>query len=116
MWQGQELNTILPQEAPNNMLEQSYSLSLDKTNDHIAQDRANGIEALIRCTDVPKTRIVEQDLLNDEDCDRLRQLATCLHDPQAEWYDLCCKQKGDRRRGVCVPLCVGRACWVERSI
>lgn len=73
----------LPKEAPNNMLKQSGGLRLDELGNHIAQDCANGIEALIRGTDVIETVVIQQDFLNDENGHGLAKLRTRLHDPQA---------------------------------
>lgn len=71
----------IPQEAADHMLKQSYSLGLDKANNHIAQDRSDGVEALVGGTDVAETSVIKQDLLHDENCHRFGQFTTCLHDP-----------------------------------
>jgi hypothetical protein len=42
---------------------------------------------------IRQPRLVEQDLLDDEDGDRLGQLGTCLHDAEAERDDLCRKKE-----------------------
>lgn len=70
------------------MLEQANSLLLHQLSDHIAQDGADSIESLIGMTDVSKTHVIQQDLLNDENGHSLAQLGTRLHDPKAEGDDL----------------------------
>lgn len=42
---------------------------------------------------IGQPRFVEQDLLYNEDGDRLGELGTCLHDAEAEWDDLCRKKE-----------------------
>lgn len=69
------------------MLEQAHSLLLDKLVDHVAEYRANSIEALVRLADVRKTNVIQEDLLYDEDRNGLAELGTRLHDAQAERYD-----------------------------
>ncbi len=53
------------------MLEQPSRLLLDELGDHVAQDGAHGVEALVGGADVVQTVVVEQDLLDDEDGDGL---------------------------------------------
>jgi len=60
--------------ATNDMFEKSDRLRLDELIDHVAKDGANGEKALIGVTDVCEPGLVEEDLLNDEDCYRLGEL------------------------------------------
>jgi hypothetical protein len=62
------------------MLEQADRLLLHQLGDHVAQNRAYGIEPLVGVADVGKTHVVEQDLLYDEDGDGLAELRAGLHD------------------------------------
>ena len=71
------------------MLEQPNRLRLDELVDHVAEDGADGEEALVSVANVGQPRFVEQDLLDDEDGDRLGELGACLHDAEAERDDLC---------------------------
>ena len=48
------------------MLEQSDCLDLDKATDHVAQDRADGVEALVSGADIVQASVVQEDLLHDE--------------------------------------------------
>lgn len=82
------------------MLEQPYGLLLDKLVHHVAQHRANRIEALVRLTDICQADIVEQDLLYDEDGDRLRELRARLHDSQTQRDDLRRQEEVDDLGGV----------------
>ena len=60
--------------ATNDMFEESDRLRLDELIDHVAKDGADGEKALIGVTDVREPGLVEEDLLNDEDCYRLGEL------------------------------------------
>lgn len=66
------------------MFQQPDGLGLHQLVHHITQHGPNGIEPLIRMTDIRQTRLVQQDLLHDEDRNGLRKLRTGLHDPQAK--------------------------------
>lgn len=66
------------------MLQQTCGLLLHELADHVTKYGADSIEALIGRADVVETVVIEQDLLNNEDGDRLGQLGACLHDPQTE--------------------------------
>src|SRR3954463_14561049 len=61
--------------------------------DHVIEHRRNCVEPLIRLADVRETGIIQQDLLHDEYRDRLGYLRARLHDPKAEWNDLCAEEK-----------------------
>lgn len=78
----------IPQEAPNNMFEEPSGLLLDELRNHIAEDGADSVEALISGTDVVKTIVIEQNLLDDENSNRLAELRPGLHDSKAEGNDL----------------------------
>ena len=70
------------------MLEQADGLGVHQLSDHIAEDGADGVEALVCLADVPEAGFVEEDLLNDEDGNGLGELGARLHDAQAERDDL----------------------------
>ena len=74
--------------AADDMLEQADRLSLDKLIDHVAQDSADRVESLVGVADVRQAGLVQEDLLDNEDGDRLRELRACLHDAQTQWDDL----------------------------
>ena len=82
------------------MLQQSNSLSFDKTNNHVAQHRSNSVESLVCGTDISKAGVIKQNFLNDEDGHCFRELTSGLHDPQTQRYDLGGQEKCDRWRGV----------------
>lgn len=56
------------------MLEQANSLLFHKLIYHVTQNGTNSVEALVGLTDVGKTYIVEEDLLDDEDSNGLAEL------------------------------------------
>lgn len=60
--------------ATNDMFEESDRLRLDELIDHVAKDGADGEKALIGVTDVREPGLIQEDLLNDEDCYRLGEL------------------------------------------
>ena len=78
----------LPKEAPNDMLQQTDSLLLDELVDHVAQNGADGVKALIGLADVRQANVVKQDLLHNEDRDGLAELGAGLHDTKTERNDL----------------------------
>ncbi len=82
------------------MLQEPSRLLLDQLSDHIAQDRTDGVEPLVRRADVVKAVIVEQYLLHDEDGDGFAELRPGLHDAQTQRDDLCRQQKVDHLRRV----------------
>lgn len=61
----------LPQEAPDNMLEEPSRLLLDQLCDHVAQDGADGVEALVGGANVVETIVIQQYLLDNEDSNGL---------------------------------------------
>jgi hypothetical protein len=77
-----------PKIATNYVLEKSDRLRLDELVDHVAKDGADGEEALIGVTDIGEPGFVEKYLLHDEDCNRLGEFRTCLHDAETEGDDL----------------------------
>ena len=89
------------------MFEQPNRLRLDELVDHVAEDGADGEEALVSVANIGQPRFVEQDLLDDEDGDRLGELGTCLHDAEAERDDLG-RKKEVYDRVVVVLLCLRR--------
>lgn len=64
----------IPKEASHDVLEKSNRLLLHELVDHVAENCANCVEALVCLTDVRKTDVIEQDLLDDEDGDCLAEL------------------------------------------
>lgn len=73
---------------------------LYQLSNHVAEDGADSIEALISGTDVVKTVVIKQDLLYDEDGNRLAELGPGLHDPQAERDNLGRQEKVDDLGGI----------------
>ena len=67
---------------------------------HIAQHAAHGVESLVSLADVVQAHVVEQDLLDDEDGDRLAELGAGLHDAEAERDDLGGEEEVDHVGGV----------------
>ena len=78
------------------MLEQPYGLCLDESHYHVAQDLTDGVESFVRCADVIETGVVQEYLLHNEYCYRFGQLASGLHDPQAQRNDLGGQKESDR--------------------
>ena len=68
---GSERKENSPQEAAHDVLQEAHRLLLDKLGDHVAEDGPDGVESLVRLANVRQARVVEQDLLHDEDGDRL---------------------------------------------
>lgn len=75
------------------MLEQPNSLLVNQLVYHVAEDGADGIEALVRLANVRQPKVIEEDLLNDEDGDRLAKFRPGFHDTQTERNDLGGKKK-----------------------
>lgn len=82
------------------MLEQASSLGLDELSNHIAEDRANGIESLVGGTDVVETIVIKENLLHNKDGNSLAKFRASLHDSEAEGNDLGCEQEVDNFGGV----------------
>lgn len=89
-----------PKEASNDVLKESSGLGFNELSNHIAQHRADGIEALVGGADVVEPVVVEQNLLHDEDGDGLAKLRASLHDSKAEGDDLGGEEKVDDVGGV----------------
>lgn len=79
--------------ASDDVLEQTHRGGLQQLRDHAGQHEAQRVEALRRGTDVGEARVVQQDLLNDEGGDCLRQFRSGLHNPQTQRNNLSLKQK-----------------------
>jgi hypothetical protein len=77
-----------PKIATDNMFEESDRLGLDKLVDHVAEDGTDGEEALVGVTDVGEPGLVKEDLLHNEDRDRLGKFRAGFHDAEAEGDDL----------------------------
>lgn len=56
--------------ASYDMLEQTHGLAFDQSEHHVAQNRTDRVEAFVRLTNVREPEIIEENLLNDEDCYR----------------------------------------------
>lgn len=56
------------------MLEQADGLLLYKLVDHVAEHGADSVETLVRLADVRKPNVVQENLLHNEDGDRLAEL------------------------------------------
>jgi hypothetical protein len=77
-----------PKIATNDMFEESDRLGLDELVDHVAEDGTDGEEALVGVTDVGEPGFVKEDLLHNEDRDRLGKFRARFHDAEAEGDDL----------------------------
>lgn len=86
--------------TPDNVLEQADSLGLNELGDHVAEDGADGIKALVSLTDVGQAHFVKENLLDDEDGDRFAELRAVLHDAETERDDFCGEEEGDDIRVV----------------
>ena len=82
------------------MLKQPSRLLLNQLRNHVAEDGADRVEALVRGADVVEAVVVEQDLLHYEDGHRLGQLGPGLHDAQTQRDDLGREQEVDHLGGV----------------
>ena len=78
----------IPQETPDDVLQQPHSLLLHQMAYHVAQHRPHRIESLVRVTYVFQSTVIKQDFLHDEDGDSLAQLTPGFHHAQAERNDL----------------------------
>lgn len=87
------------------MLEKSSCLRLNELSHHVAQDGTNCIETLVGGAYVVEPIVVEQDFLNDENSNSLAKFRAGLHDTQAEWDNLCCKEKVDDFGGIIFDQC-----------
>ena len=70
------------------MFQQSHGLCLHESNHHITEDGADRIESFICRTNIAQTCIVEQNLLYNEDGNRLTKFAARLHDAKTKRDDL----------------------------
>lgn len=82
------------------MLEEADSLGLDEGGNHVGENGANGVEALVRLANVLEAKVVEENLLDNEDGDRLGELRASLHDAEAEGDDLGREEEVDDVRVV----------------
>jgi len=69
------------------MLQQPHRLTLHQLIHHVAQDRPDRVESLVRLTDVRESEVVEEDLLDDEDGYGFGEFGSCFHDSKAERDD-----------------------------
>jgi hypothetical protein len=65
------------------MLKKSHRLLVNQLSDHVAKNRANGVETLVSLTNVLQAHVVKQYLLDDEDGDSFAELRASLHDTEA---------------------------------
>lgn len=63
-----------PKEAANDMFEETDSLLLDKLIHHVAEDSAYSVEALVGLANVCEACIIEQDFLDDKNCNGFAEL------------------------------------------
>lgn len=82
------------------MLEEPDGLLLDELTDHVTEDSANRVEALVSLADVREANVVKENLLYDEDGDGFAELGTGLHDAQAKRDNLGRQEEVDHFRGV----------------
>ena len=75
------------QVAPHDVLEETHCLCLDKLIHHVAEYCADGVKAFVCVAYVREARLVEEDLLNNEDRDCLGEFGSSLHDAQAKGDD-----------------------------
>lgn len=94
------LRSDLPKKAAHNVLQQADRLLFDKLIDHVAEDSAYSVEALVGLTDVGEANVVKQYLLDDENGHSLAELRARLHDAQTERNDLGREQEVDDFRRV----------------
>lgn len=72
----------------NDVLQQPDSARFFDARDHVGEDSANSVEALVGLANVGEADVIEQDLLDNEDGDGLAELAAGLHDSQTQGDDL----------------------------
>ena len=82
------------------MLQKTDRLLLYKLVDHVAENSANCVEALVRLAYVREANVVKQNLLNNKDGDRLAEFRAGLHDAKAKWDDLGREKEVDDFGGV----------------
>lgn len=69
------------------MLQQTNRLLFDQLIDHVGEDGANRVKALVRLANVRKSQVIQQNLLDNENSHRLAQLRAGLHYAKAQGYD-----------------------------
>ncbi len=74
---------ILPKKAAYDMFEKSCCLLFHQLRNHVAQDCPNSVETLVCSTNVIQSMVIQENLLDDEDCYSLAQLRPGFHDSQA---------------------------------
>lgn len=78
----------IPEEAPNDMLQEPDGLLIDQLGHHVAQHSSNRIESLVCLANVLQAHVVKQDFLDNENRNCLAELRAGLHDTKAKWNDL----------------------------
>jgi hypothetical protein len=66
------------------VLQQPNGLRFHQLVHHVTQYRPHSVEPLICVTDIRQACLVQKDLLNDEDRNRLGELRAGLHNSQTE--------------------------------
>lgn len=89
-----------PQETSHYVFQQPIRPLIHQVLHHITQHAAHGVKPLVSLADIIQAHVVEQDLLHDEDGDRLAELGAGLHDAEAERDDLGGKEEVDHVGGV----------------
>ncbi len=84
-----------PQITSNNVLEETNCLCFDQLIDHVAENGSHGVEPFICVADIGQTRFIEEDLLDDKDCDCFGKFGSGLHDAKAKRNNLGRKQEVD---------------------
>ena len=81
--------------TPHDVLQEPDSLRFNELANHIAKDSNDCEEPLVCMANIREARFVQKDLLNNEDCNRLRELRPSLHDPKTQGNNLCRKEEMD---------------------
>ena len=87
------------------MLEKSDGLLFYELIDHIAKYGANCIEPLVCLADIGQADIVQQDLLDNENCHSFTQFGSSFHYAKAERDNLSGKEEIDHFRGIVLHQC-----------
>lgn len=70
--------------ASHDVFEKSDGLGVREVVDHETEDIDDGVESFVCMTYIGEADLVEENLLHDENSDRLGELCTMLHDPQTK--------------------------------
>jgi hypothetical protein len=84
-----------PKVATNDVLEESDRLRLYELVNHVAKDSADSEKAFVGVTDIREASLVKEDLLHDENGNRLGEFRAGLHDAETKGDDLGGKKEVD---------------------